>query len=766
MEAKIIKTLNFKDNTGAIFHNYQVYHNLDKIWVSELTFSKYPGLIQVQSDCLILKEPVNEYYFLEKKKNKNGEFLALLPLQNVGLADESQRVKKPEEPVFKMGISSDKGDKILAMIREGVKNTRMSTKLENYSTGKQTKPAQEQPKPTTTETPTFTLEELGVYETKQESLAEAEPNITNETDPYEEANEPGFSDDDPPEGAIKLTAKEPQEIIGKLNFDTVIIADDSDVFIKSKDKEIEFPMQVNENAVEYQSRVTAKQRSDSLGVTGRKQMVKFTVHPKPALKGNIKTPFESFLDLHGATRNIANELTSEEKQDIIDEFGNDFTDQVFPSPTDISGQPKHQPSNIPNFEKHENKGYSSNEKLSFINGLINLSNKRNVDEKTKERLFGLIGKELGKTGTVEEEILREVRGIREGLEGFTINKNGQNNESNKILLDDGKINEYLQKIEYLLENYKDIYENINPYHRPQLTYNFLKSFKTDEYTKETYGAALKLLVHKPLDDENYSFYEHLNQVFEIKYFKDLTELSQNEFLPIRLYKQVLYLIKDYISEGYKTFTKTGKHPYSDVSSDYRKTANNFKKSYRFDVEGSESTPISSFFEQLQKKFDEENKNIFTKTFGEKAFNFLPTKKLLDNNAVFFAYIPQIRIFMLNIMDDLIKHSSNRNSKKDSTIEVSFMDEQSQDGKGFVYSLSIVDIDSASNKSPERIYEGMKDRMSLLRSVCDWSVKYQNSVTGSSHQVDFLTYDFKNGNQRFKEIEKCKGFTHILKFYDL
>jgi len=58
---------------------------------------------------------------------------------------------------------------------------------------------------------------------------------------------------------------------------------------------------------------------------------------------------------------------------------------------------------------------TTDQKIAFINGLINLSNKRNVNDKTRERLFGLIGKELGKTGTVEEEILREVRGIREGL---------------------------------------------------------------------------------------------------------------------------------------------------------------------------------------------------------------------------------------------------------------------------------------------------------------------------------------------------------------
>jgi hypothetical protein len=59
--------------------------------------------------------------------------------------------------------------------------------------------------------------------------------------------------------------------------------------------------------------------------------------------------------------------------------------------------------------------FSIDKRVSFIKGLLKISQQQQVNHRTRERLFSLVEKELGKTGGVEMEILRELHEIKSKL---------------------------------------------------------------------------------------------------------------------------------------------------------------------------------------------------------------------------------------------------------------------------------------------------------------------------------------------------------------
>jgi len=98
MKLKIIKYNQYKDKDGNPYFYYKFYLNKNIIWISTLDFKNQTDLLLIENDnknltkedkqktpsIIILKEPIDEFYQLTVKKNKNVEFLVLKPKkQNV-----------------------------------------------------------------------------------------------------------------------------------------------------------------------------------------------------------------------------------------------------------------------------------------------------------------------------------------------------------------------------------------------------------------------------------------------------------------------------------------------------------------------------------------------------------------------------------------------------------------------------------------------------------------------------------------------------------
>jgi|GEM_PF-3737647 len=80
MEIEIVKHNQFTNKNGVILDNYKIFLKGKGLWLSSVDFEKSKDLLTVKDEIIILKEPIEKYYSISKRKNKNGEFSVLLPL--------------------------------------------------------------------------------------------------------------------------------------------------------------------------------------------------------------------------------------------------------------------------------------------------------------------------------------------------------------------------------------------------------------------------------------------------------------------------------------------------------------------------------------------------------------------------------------------------------------------------------------------------------------------------------------------------------------
>lgn len=320
MEAKIVKQNQFEDKDGNVFRNFKLQHEWDFFWLSEKTFKAQTELIEIRDETIILKEPVENYFELEKKKNKNGEFLVLNP---------------------------KKTGNALSFITHHDKTETKNANSEESITGELTT-AQERFAKLIAER----RAKLGGAPTKLRKL-------NNDKEDFGDQKEKG----DDMLGAEKIT--ENPDLPKELDMANGINIDELDAILDSGEYAVLDPEKVK-------------------AIFGGKDGSDSSINlPKGMVETNMSV--DELEDI-----NTSGNYTMVDPRKFNDMFGAEDTSQV-------------------NF---------SDKKIAFINSLLQLSNKKNVDEKTRQRLVGLIGKELEKTGMLEDEILKEIKAMKEQLRGI------------------------------------------------------------------------------------------------------------------------------------------------------------------------------------------------------------------------------------------------------------------------------------------------------------------------------------------------------------
>ena len=163
-------------------------------------------------------------------------------------------------------------------------------------------------------------------------------------------------------------------------------------------------------------------------------------------------------------------------------------------------------------------------KNEFIKDILDYSLKREVDDKTKDKLIGLVGKELD-NAVLNREILKRIKKIENAVMGDRKKENEKENTISK------------GKKTNLPEKYID----------PQNLYNFLLSYNQDPVLKYTCHEIDDEDVIKDINNkcntEQYNIVKH--QELILKAFNELTEQYEDK----KISKYIYALIRTYLDGG-------------------------------------------------------------------------------------------------------------------------------------------------------------------------------------------------------------------------
>ena len=365
-----------------------------------------------------------------------------------------------------------------------------------------------------------------------------------------------------------------------------------------------------------------------------------------------------------------------------------------------------------------------NQKFKFIEKLLDISSKEEYSEKTRERLNGLIGKELEKTGDTVIKISKDVKEIKDALV-----KSQQPDRSKST---------------------KELYS-----HNPKSTVEFLRLFKFVD------GSGFKELVH----DTDFNTFgpetildkvsKHPNFIYEfhkkrIVGFKPIHRSVQKETIKlIRLFKDV----------GMKYIETTGDHPF-EQDKEYTDFVKIFKKGYRYGS-GKEYTKLRDQILTLSKS------NKYHDSFSFEKIIFKPNNRSFDVRSNFFTWTNSIRLGIQFIFDGIKDHSNILGKPYDLTEKVIEIECWKSKEEKAIY-LSILDKDSNANDPNDILvdYANSTAYEHYFRSLCDWSI--EADFQGTSYRINILTEGNSN-NESDTPIQmksKVGGYKHILKFYDI
>lgn len=712
MEAKIIKITQFTDKAGQIFRTFKLQHEWDFFWFSELTFNSYSELFTISDNAISFKEPFDQYFLFEKRQNSKGEFLVLLPKKTGNLPPFVNLSVKYD---YDVAIPKEKNEDIKSILARAKKITReefeeefgmsideipISGRIDNNSSRE------------ISDSPSIFGDSSKGNE--DASIVQSDPNSDLETE-FKEA----IKTDDEKQNLPNVPLKR-----GKINL---------------KDSTTDHSYKVTEDEVsivsepvalfEPKSRVIQEDDTTKKPIKLDPEKVKnlfakitsSELNTKPLIDKTSSLNFDSekyviFTESDGLTEN---DKTDEPKSGLSRAFKID-SDKLFRLP-DNPLTAHH------DIDKDENKSHSPHDKLSFINGLINLSSKRNIDAKTRERLIGLIGKELGKTGTVENEIMKDVKDIKTLL--FEKQEHTQEVQNEKKNSDDKK-----------------------PPHRPRSTCQFLSNFKYDN------DSGFKELVHRPNEkalDTNALLEKVKNHPTLSLYFKKGEKPS---FEPINngIRIAVIELI-----ETFENALINNKNVYPfGANHKYTEKASAFKKNYRFGPFDDAYTCLRLLIEKLAK----ERINRFPYIL-----EFIPDDNSFDLSATFFAWKPAIEDGLLYIFNEINDNSNiqgNKNFSESKTIKIRAVKDRDRE----VVDVFIHDMDSIANKDEYEILKSLRKSEPTTKDkfwgLCNWSVFLDNQ--NGSFELRIISDKISEYSDQpiIKLTGKNDAFIHRLSFYNL
>ncbi len=318
-------------------------------------------------------------------------------------------------------------------------------------------------------------------------------------------------------------------------------------------------------------------------------------------------------------------------------------------------------------------------------------------------------------------------------------------------------------------------------HKPKDTTRILKKFKYDN------DSGFKELVHTPKKN-NFTIndYDSIIQKAE-KTFKKLNNV------PYELYKSIEQLIKLMKEEGRKCFEKTGEYPLYNKKCDKVKNADDkykklhfgnvntitgliqsFKRNYRFDNEKSEASVLRDLiinvtnklsftredesiieFDPKLEKVENENSVLLKIDFNEK----------FDSNAVFFSWVPNIRNFLKDALESILKHGNVNGDTNYQSYEKEVLFEVNRVNDPITFETKIhfiiYDKGSVVKKGKEDFYKKIKERKENLVGLCDWKIE-ADFEQDESYEIAILPETNKPFNKLNKKVG---GLKHILTFYE-
>jgi hypothetical protein len=671
MKAKIITKNQIKDRNGKIFHNYKLLHESVYFWFSEKTFVDFPDFIEMKQHTIDFKEPVEEYFELEKKTNSKGEFWVIIPKSsaNVSMLKEPEAIyetpKKTRKEIFFSIVEDEKH-------KANLKKTE-STKFEQNEV----------------------YSEPGEKDLKESPV---EPDLPKESDlPDNKASIPKLN----PEKIKKLKSKKTITILPESNLG---MDDDVPALPKEPDLPEDFDFEDVASVVDaFESgklKATLKKEKDFLGTFG-------TAKGVIAVKDFFNSPF-------------AKKLSKNQN-----------------APQTNESTPLHELSGHTPGDTAEKKDFTTEKRLAFISGLLQISNRKNVDQKTRQHMVGLIGKELEKNVKVKDEILQKIQQDVEQIKMF-ISADYDYSQSTSEVKSESPVG------------------SNKPAHKPRNTAKFLSNFKFDNDT------GLKELVHRP-NSKTMDTHELLEKIKKhpilsdefgygrIQGFEPINNWVRSE--TIKLLKQFEKNIKENTADNYF-------HPFG-INYDFTEKAKNFKRNYRFGPAGDDTYTCLRI---LIKCVVESCMNNFNYSI-----DFNPEENLFDMVSTFISWEPALEkglMFIFNSLSDSTNIKGNKNFQETKKIQI----RSTKDREREMVNVFIEDVDSIAKHDEKEILKFLRGSDPVTKNyfwgLCNWSVLLDNP--NGSFELRILSDKVSEWKDEpiVKLDRKINAFVHKLSFYNL
>jgi hypothetical protein len=809
MKAKIITKNQIEDRNGKIFHNYKLLHESVYFWFSEKTFEDFPDLIDVKQEVIDFKEPVEEYFELEKKTNSKGEFWVIIPKSS---ADVS-RVKEPEaiyetpkktrKEIFFSSVKDEKR-------KAGLRKTE-SAKFNQYVVYSEPTEGTLKESPDLKENEKFNIDTFNenikpIYSKKFEEnkITEKLRGMFNARllKLIQEGFQIKFLDhffkEEFKEDIIKALKILKEAAIDfnkefKLHerFNSILTKDEIDSILNYKDETIakEKPESENvnqyiedsepgEKKIESPTEPNLQEESDlpdnkaSIPKLNPEKIKKLkskktiTILPEsnlgmdddvPALPKEPDLPedfdFEDVASVVDAFESGKLKATLKKEKDFLGTFGTakgviagkDFFNSPFAkklsnyqnAPHSTESTPLHELSGHTPGDAAEKKDFTTEKRLAFISGLLQISNRKNVDQKTRQHMVGLIGKELEKNVKVKDEILQKIQ---------------QDVEQIKMFI--GADYDYSQSTSEV-KSESPVGSN-KPAHKPRNTAKFLSNFKYDNDT------GLKELVHRP-NSKTMDTHELLEKIKKhpilsdefgygrIQGFEPINNWVRSE--TIKLLKQFEKNIKENTGDNYF-------HPFG-INYDFTEKAKNFKRNYRFGPAGDDTYTclrilIKGVVESCMNKLNY-------------SIDFNPEENLFDMVSTFISWEPALEkglMFIFNSLSDSTNIKGNKNFQETKKIQI----RSTKDREREMVNVFIEDVDSIAKHDEKEILKFLRGSDPVTKNyfwgLCNWSVLLDNP--NGSFELRILSDKVSEYKDEpiVKLDRKVNAFVHKLSFYNL
>jgi len=462
MKVKILERRQFKGRNSKEFNNYQISFEGRKVWVSELDYTKHIDLITFENEYIILKDLVEDNFIIKEKENKKGKFLSLIPKNKSELGKNDKKRSELDKLLNQLGTDSTRRitDKdLIDELMEEEANRKADFENQEQIVNEIEVPFEEIEVLNNNQVKEKDfINEVLESETKESNInhkdnANKKDKVSHNTEQFE------FSENELTK--IIFTAKKNEKLnnaiqvainnlksINFTNIDFSFIADKyysltKNVFSEIQEHFIALLNKLEELQIIIQESKTTKENAISICLIfkylGRfnevfekyMYLTLYDIDEIDFLINNYKIVSKVSLALHKAASNeifkaISNlslssiEIKKEDEnkfkhlKDSIDNFNivfgaARFIGEVLKGKITLQEEKK---SNSSYVAEKSSTPLPINSKVAFINGLIKMSNRKDVSEKTKDRLIELVSKEVGGNEEILNEIYNDVKEIK------------------------------------------------------------------------------------------------------------------------------------------------------------------------------------------------------------------------------------------------------------------------------------------------------------------------------------------------------------------